>query len=80
MRLRPVAARARRIAHMVASVPEFTKRRRWTLGSALQISSAISTSACVGAPKLVPREAAARTAFTTAGWAWPRISGPQEPT
>ncbi len=43
-------------------------------------SSARSTSPAVGAPKLVPRAAAAATASTTAGWAWPRISGPHEQT
>ena len=43
-------------------------------------SSASWTSASVGAPKLVPRAAAAAAASTTAGLAWPRISGPHEQT
>jgi hypothetical protein len=42
--------------------------------------SASSTSASVGAPKLVPAAAAALTAATTSGWAWPAISGPQDIT
>ena len=36
-------------------------------------SSASSTSPAVGAPKLVPRAAAATTAARTSGWAWPWI-------
>ena len=43
-------------------------------------SSASSTSPAVGAPKLVPRSAAARTASRISGWAWPWISGPHEQT
>src|SRR5579875_1840415 len=65
---------------MVASVPEFTSRIISTAGTRRAISSAISISASVGAPKLVPRSAACFTAATTAGWACPRMSGPHEQT
>jgi len=52
--------------------------RTFSTGVRATISSASSTSPCVGAPYDVPREAAARTASTTAGCAWPRIIGPHE--
>ena len=71
---RPVAARARRIALIVASVPEFTIRTISAPGTRAAISAAISTSASVGAPKLVPRAAAAVTASITAGM---RVAGDQ---
>ncbi len=65
---------------MVASVPELTRRTISTEGSMAQISSAMSTSLSVGAPKDRPFKAASRTASTIAGWAWPAMAGPQEPT
>ena len=65
---------------MAASVPELTKRSRSIDGMAATISSASSTSASDGAPNDVPRAAASTMARTTAGWAWPRIIGPQEQT
>ena len=65
---------------MVASVPEETRRTRSTGAMRATISSASSTSPTDGAPKLVPRRSALPAASTTAGWAWPRISGPQEHT
>ena len=43
-------------------------------------SAARSTSASVGAPKLVPAAAAAVTAATTSGCACPAISGPHDMT
>ena len=43
-------------------------------------SSASSISGCDGAPNDVPRRHAASTAAKIFGWAWPKISGPQEPT
>jgi len=64
---------------MVASVPELTSRT-FSTGVRATISSASSTSAAVAAPNEVPCAAAAVTASTTAGYAWPRISGPQEQT
>ena len=76
---RPVKPRASRIADMVASVPEETKRTRST-GVRATISSASSTSGSVGAPYDVPRATASPTAASTSGCAWPRIIGPQEPT
>ena len=80
MNLRPVAARARRMADIVASVPELTKRTFSIAGKASITSSASSASVGVEAPKLVPLRAAWTMASTTSGAAWPRISGPQEPT
>ena len=77
---RPVAARARRIALIAASVPEEVIRIISTAGIRAHHLSASSTSPSVGAPNVVPRAAAALTAATTAGCAWPRISGPQEQT
>ena len=65
---------------MVASVPELTRRTMSSTGTAAQSTRASSTSPGVEAPKLVPSAAAAATAATTAGAAWPRIKGPQEPT
>jgi hypothetical protein len=67
---RPVKPRASRIADIVASVPELT-RRTWSIGVRATISAASSTSPGVGVPKLVPRAAADWTASTTAGWACP---------
>ena len=79
MRLRPVNARATRIALITASVPDDTKRSFSMEGTACTINAASSASAAVDAPKLVPFPAATRTASTTAGAAWPRIIGPHEP-
>ena len=70
--------RASRIALIVASVPELTSRTCSTGSTRAMISSASSISASVGAPKDSPCPAAARTASTTAGCAWPRIIGPHE--
>jgi hypothetical protein len=57
-RSRPVAPRARRMAVMVASVPE-TSRAFCTAGTRRTISSTSSASAGVGAPNDSPRAAAA---------------------
>ena len=65
---------------MVASVPELTSRTCSTGATRATISSASSTSPGLGVPKLVPLVAAVCSASTTAGWAWPRIIGPQEQT
>ena len=78
--MRPVAARARRIALIEASVPDEVMRSISTPGTRRPTSSARSTSADVGAPKLVPRCAASVTAAMISGCAWPAISGPQEHT
>ncbi|CFN67672.1 Uncharacterised protein [Bordetella pertussis] len=77
---RPVAPRARRMAVMVASVPELTRRTCSSDGRRAISISASSTSASVGAPNDRPWTAASCTARTTSGWAWPRMAGPQEPT
>src|SRR5262252_8516857 len=79
MYLRLVKARASRIADMVASVPELTKRTLWMFGNALITNSARSASEGVEAPKLVPLQAAPTIASSTFGSACPRISGPHDP-
>jgi hypothetical protein len=79
----PVAVgkpRASRIALIAASVPEETSRTFSTEGTASTISAANSTSASVGAPKLVPLRAASRTASTVSGSAWPKTSAPHDIT
>src|SRR3954451_5035683 len=78
--MRPVIPPARRIALIVASVPELTSRTCSTGATRAMISSASSTSAGVGAPNESPLPAAERTASTTAGCACPRIIGPHELT
>jgi hypothetical protein len=77
---RPVAARARRIALIDASVPDDVMRSMSTAGIRWLTSSASSTSPAVGAPNVVPRHAASATASSTSGCACPRISGPHEQT
>ena len=72
--------RASRIALIVASVPELTRRTCSTGLTRSIISSASSTSPWVGVPNDSPRPAAARTASTTAGCACPRIIGPHDET
>ena len=57
-RSRPVAALARRMALMVASVPEFTMRTRSRDGTSSHRRSAMVTSPGEGAPLLRPRAAA----------------------
>jgi hypothetical protein len=79
MILRPVAARANRMALMVASVPELTKRIFSMAGKHAVTRSARSASVAVDAPKLAEFRAALSMASTTGGKAWPRIIGPQEP-
>lgn len=65
---------------MVASVPELTMRTISTEGTSRQMVSAICTSAGQGVPKLRPSRTAFSTAARMAGWLWPAIIGPQEPT
>ena len=77
---RPVKPRASRIAVIVASVPELTRRTISSEGSNRHSVSANSTSSSVGAPNDRPSAARSCTARTTAGCAWPTIAGPQEPT
>ncbi len=62
-----MAARARRSADIVASVPELTSRTISTAGSAPAMRSASSTSGRVGAPNAVPRPSASWIAASTAG-------------
>ncbi len=72
--------RASRSALIAASVPEETRRTFSIDGTASTISAASSTSASVGAPKVVPSSAAARTTSTVSGSACPNSSGPHEST
>ena len=74
-----MAARASRMALIVASVPELTNRRLSMAGKQATTRSARSASAAVDAPKLAELRAAHSIASTTGGKAWPRIIGPQEP-
>ena len=69
--------RASRMADMVASVPEET-RRTFSTGVRSTIASASSTSLRVGVPYDVPRDTASATAACTSGWAWPSSIGPHE--
>ena len=78
--VRPVYARASRIALIVASVPEDTKRTSSIERTAAHTSRASSTSSSVGAPNDVPARAVRSIASTTAGCAWPAISGPHDMT
>jgi hypothetical protein len=71
-----VKPRARRIALIVASVPLLVSRTFRTEGTHSQIIRASFPSSSLGIPKLVPRSAAACTAWITAGCAWPKIDGP----
>lgn len=64
---RPVKPRASRIADMVASVPEETRRTCSTGSIRATISSASATSPSPGVPKEVPRETASWTAAMTSG-------------
>ncbi len=57
------------MAVIAASVPEEVMRSISTPGTRRSTSSASSTSAAVGAPKLVPRAAASMTAERMCGWA-----------
>ena len=67
---RPVLARAIRIASIVASEPELTKRQRGRPKRRFS-SSATKTASSVGAAKCVPSSSRASTARVIAGWAWP---------
>jgi hypothetical protein len=80
MRSRPVKPRATRMALMVASVPDDTKRTCSSPGYAATRCSASSISGSHGAPNDVPRDTASTMACCTSGWACPRISGPHEHT
>ena len=73
-------ARATRAALIAASVPELTKRTRSIDGISIATRRASRVSSSVGAPKLVPRAAAAPSAFTRPFGAWPWISGPHDIT
>jgi hypothetical protein len=65
---------------MTASVPEETNRARSQEGTRRRISSASKTSFLFGAPNENEFFVVDCTASKTAGWAWPKIIGPQELT
>jgi hypothetical protein len=75
-----VKPRATRIAAVVASVPEETKRIFSSHGMRARTSSPIAISRGDGAPNDAPSRSASCTACATAVWQWPRMSGPHEPT
>ena len=72
---RPVAARATRIASIVASVPELTNRI-WSSWKRSQIASASATVTSVLTAKCVPDDAAFVIASTIFGWACPTTLTP----
>jgi hypothetical protein len=80
IRSREVKARARRTVLSAASVPDDTSRTFSSDGTTSTSSAASSTSPSVGAPKVVPRPAASRTAAMVSGSAWPKRSGPHDIT
>ena len=71
---RPVAARARRTAAVVASEPFFANFTISAVGTVARKRSAASTSTMDGRTKLLPRSSSRRTASITRGWAWPRLT------
>ena len=73
---RPVAARATRIASIVASVPELANRSISRLNRR-QISSPKATADSVVTAKWVPRLAASWIASTIRGCAWPTTMAPK---
>jgi hypothetical protein len=75
---RPVAARATRIASIVASVPEFTMRICSTWNRS-QIASASATVFGVVTAKWIAFSAAFLSASTIFGWACPTTLTPNPP-
>ncbi len=63
---------------MTASVPEETKRIFSIQGTMALIFRARASSRRLGAPKVSPSFMDSVTAARMSGWAWPRISGPQD--
>ncbi len=78
--LRFVKPRARRMALIVASVPELHMRTSSMDGTSSMILRATTVSISVGAPNDRPFSAVFCTTPITSGCAWPRIIGPHEPT
>ena len=75
-----VKARASRSADIVASVPELTKRTISMRGNARHDQlGQIDFAPVRGAEARAALHGACSRASTTAGMAWPRIIGPQEP-
>ena len=67
---RPVKARATRMASIVASEPELTKRHCGSLKAPARCSAMMMASS-VGRPNWVPSGARFWMASTMSGWAWP---------
>ncbi len=72
--------RAKRIALIVASVPELTIRTSSIEGTSWHTFFAREVSIAVGAPNPKPLSKTAFTASIITGLACPKIIGPQEPT
>jgi hypothetical protein len=75
-----VKVRAIRVANIVASVPVETNRTCSAQGTAATTASASRTDGSDSQKKVEPRATCAWTAFTMAGCAWPRSSGPDPRT
>ncbi len=73
---RPVAARARRMAAELASVPELAKATRSRPVSSAS-SSAASPVSMVRGPSWMPRERCSRTASVTKSGSWPKRRTPK---
>ncbi len=71
---RPVTARARRTAAVVASEPFFANFTISAVGTVARKRSAASASTMDGRTKLPPRPISRPTASSTARWAWPRLT------
>ena len=76
-RVAAICARASRMAAAVASEPVLAKRTRSTPGTRSTIISATSTSIGWGRVKTIPSRSWRSIASVTAGWEWPRITGPR---
>ena len=72
----PLTARARWIASIVDSVPEFVKRQ-WGRPQRRRSSSATTIEPSVGAAKWVPTSICALTAAAMTGLAWPTHMTPK---
>ena len=72
---RPVIARIRRTASMVASVPELQNRHSGRPNRSLSCSAQL-TESWVGWAKWVPWATRLETISTILGWAWPTAIAP----
>ena len=72
----PEYARARRVAYIVASVPELAKRT-WSIAKRLQIRSPASREIGDGVTKSIPSFRDASISATTTGFRWPASIAPK---